>query len=81
MHSPRTGGLYGLKRNSKNDGRLIDSCRSYGRRVYFDTNRTIREAFGAAEFPAPDRHLVIHEVKDNNHGEAALAPPAMQTHA
>jgi small conductance mechanosensitive channel len=49
--------------------------------VYFDTNRTIREAFGAAEFPAPDRHLVIHDAKDNNHGETTLAVAEVQTHA
>jgi small conductance mechanosensitive channel len=27
--------------------------------VYFDTNRTIREAFGDAQFPAPEQHLVV----------------------
>ena len=27
--------------------------------VYFDTNRTIRETFGAAGFPVPQQHLVI----------------------
>jgi small conductance mechanosensitive channel len=27
--------------------------------VYFDTNRTIREAFGEAQFPAPEQHLVV----------------------
>ena len=27
--------------------------------VYFDTNRTIREAFGAAGFPVPEQHVVL----------------------
>jgi small conductance mechanosensitive channel len=27
--------------------------------VYFDTNRTIREAFGEAQFPVPEQHLVV----------------------
>ncbi|HUK42186.1 MAG TPA: mechanosensitive ion channel family protein, partial [Candidatus Acidoferrales bacterium] len=27
--------------------------------VYFDTNRAIREAFGAAGFPAPEHHFVL----------------------
>jgi small conductance mechanosensitive channel len=27
--------------------------------VYFDTNRTIREAFGEAKFPVPEQHLVV----------------------
>jgi small conductance mechanosensitive channel len=27
--------------------------------VYFDTNRTIREAFGDAQFPVPEQHLVV----------------------
>jgi small conductance mechanosensitive channel len=27
--------------------------------VYFDTNRTIRESFGAAGFPVPEQHLVL----------------------
>jgi len=27
--------------------------------VYFDTNRTIREAFGDAGYPVPDQHLAI----------------------
>jgi small conductance mechanosensitive channel len=29
--------------------------------VYFDTNRTIREAFGAAGFPVPEQHLVVRD--------------------
>ena len=28
--------------------------------VYFDTNRTIREAFGDAGYPVPDQHYAIH---------------------
>ena len=27
--------------------------------VYFDTNRAIRETFGAANFPAPEQHLAL----------------------
>jgi len=27
--------------------------------VYFDTNRTIRETFGEAQFPVPEQHLVV----------------------
>src|SRR5262249_18378583 len=27
--------------------------------VYFDTNRAIREAFGAAGFPVPEQHVVL----------------------
>ncbi|NEO86908.1 MAG: mechanosensitive ion channel family protein [Spirulina sp. SIO3F2] len=30
--------------------------------VYFDTNRAIRETFGAANYPAPSEHLVLHQV-------------------
>ena len=50
--------------------------------VYFDSKRAIREAFVAAAFPAPDRHLVIHDDKENNHGETAVAAaPPLRTHA
>ncbi|NJK62888.1 MAG: mechanosensitive ion channel family protein [Synechococcaceae cyanobacterium SM2_3_1] len=31
--------------------------------VFFDTNRTIREAFGAAGYPVPEQHLMLHGVK------------------
>ena len=27
--------------------------------VYFDTNRTIREAFGEADFPVPEQHVFL----------------------
>src|SRR5262245_3312294 len=37
--------------------------------VYFDTNRTIREAFGAAGFPVPEQHLALR----NGGGAAADA--------
>jgi small conductance mechanosensitive channel len=30
--------------------------------VYFDTNRTIREAFGDAHYPVPDQHYSIRSV-------------------
>jgi small conductance mechanosensitive channel len=35
--------------------------------VYFDTNKVIRESFGAAGFPVPEQHLVIR----NDAGRAA----------
>src|SRR5262245_30506025 len=38
--------------------------------VYFDTNRAIREAFGAAGFPVPEQHLALRN------GAAAAASPA-----
>ena len=28
--------------------------------IYFDTNRVIRETFGAAGYPVPEQHFVIH---------------------
>ena len=30
--------------------------------VYFDTNKTIREAFGEAAYPVPDQHYSIRSV-------------------
>jgi small conductance mechanosensitive channel len=27
--------------------------------VYFDTNKVIRESFGAAKFPVPEQHLLL----------------------
>ena len=33
--------------------------------VYFDTNRVIRESFGAAGFPVPEQHLVIRNQAGN----------------
>ncbi|HEX2929597.1 MAG TPA: mechanosensitive ion channel family protein [Candidatus Binatia bacterium] len=38
--------------------------------VYFDTNRAIRESFGAAGFPVPEQHLVLR----NGSGAAADVP-------
>jgi len=35
--------------------------------VYFDTNRLIRESFGAAGFPVPEQHLAIR-----NHAASAV---------
>ncbi|HNG96118.1 MAG TPA: mechanosensitive ion channel family protein, partial [Acidobacteriota bacterium] len=29
--------------------------------VYFDTNRLIRDSFGEAGFPAPQKHLTVHQ--------------------
>jgi small conductance mechanosensitive channel len=28
--------------------------------VYFDTNRLIRESFGAAGYPVPDQHYTVY---------------------
>lgn len=33
--------------------------------VYFDTNRMIRETFGAANYPVPTQHLSLHQMADN----------------
>jgi small conductance mechanosensitive channel len=33
--------------------------------VYFDTNRVIRESFGAAGFPVPEQHLAIRNQAGN----------------
>jgi small conductance mechanosensitive channel len=41
--------------------------------VYFDTNRVIREAFGAAGFPVPEQHVVLRN------GVLSAAEPAPQT--
>ena len=35
--------------------------------VYFDTNRAIRESFGAAGFPVPEQHLVLRNGVDLAH--------------
>jgi hypothetical protein len=34
-------------------------------RFYFDTNRVIRESFGAAGFPVPEQHLAIRNQAGN----------------
>jgi len=47
--------------------------------VYFDTNRTIREAFGAADFPAPERHLVLHQAKEANGADAEAPATSLAT--
>ena len=41
-------------------------------RVYFDTNRAIREAFGAAGFPVPEQHVALRN------GVASATEPAQQ---
>jgi len=41
--------------------------------VYFDTNRAIRESFGAAGFPVPEQHLVLRN------GVAAEMAPHTET--
>jgi small conductance mechanosensitive channel len=40
--------------------------------VYFDTNRAIREAFGAARLPVPEQRVV------RRNGVALAAEPAQQ---
>ena len=40
--------------------------------VYFDTNRVIREAFGAAGFPVPEQHVALRN------GVASATEPARQ---
>ena len=40
--------------------------------VYFDTNRAIREAFGAAGFPVPEQHVALRN------GVASATEPAQQ---
>ena len=30
--------------------------------VYFDTNRVIKEEFGAAGYPVPEQHMVMRQV-------------------
>jgi len=40
--------------------------------VYFDTNRAIREAFGAAGFPVPEQHVVLRN------GVSPASEPAQQ---
>jgi small conductance mechanosensitive channel len=40
--------------------------------VYFDTNRAIREAFGAAGFPVPEQHVALRN------GVASTTEPAQQ---
>jgi small conductance mechanosensitive channel len=44
--------------------------------VYFDTNRGIRESFGAAEFPAPEQHFVVHKPNHLHYGDDLLAAAA-----
>jgi small conductance mechanosensitive channel len=45
--------------------------------VYFDTNRAIREAFGAAGFPVPEQHVVLR----NGVSSAAELAPQARLHA
>jgi small conductance mechanosensitive channel len=39
--------------------------------VYFDTNRVIRETFGAAGFPVPEQHLALRGAADVIRGDGA----------
>jgi len=45
--------------------------------VYFDTNRAIREAFGAAGFPVPEQHVVLR----NGVSSASEQAPQARLHA
>jgi len=49
--------------------------------VYFDTNRAIRESFGDAQFPVPERHFVLRNADSAAKGEANLSEFSVRTHA
>lgn len=49
--------------------------------VYFDTNRGIRESFGAAEFPAPEQHFVVHKANHLNDGDTVSPAVSIETHS
>lgn len=49
--------------------------------VYFDTNRAIRESFGDAQFPVPERHFVLRNTDGAAKGEAILPEIGVRTHA
>ena len=49
--------------------------------VYFDTNRAIRESFGDAQFPVPERHFVLRNADSAAKGEANLPEISVRTHA
>jgi small conductance mechanosensitive channel len=49
--------------------------------VYFDTNRAIRESFGDAQFPVPERHFALRTTDSAAKGEAILSETAVKTHA
>ena len=49
--------------------------------VYFDTNRTIRESFGEAQFPVPERHFALRTTDSVAKGEAKLPEIGVRTQA
>ena len=49
--------------------------------VYFDTNRAIRESFGDAQFPVPERHFVLRNADSTAKGEANSPEIGVRTHA
>lgn len=49
--------------------------------VYFDTNRAIRESFGDAQFPVPERHFALRTTDSVAKGEAKLPETGVRTHA
>lgn len=49
--------------------------------VYFDTNRAIRESFGDAQFPVPERHFVLRNTDGAVKGETNLPEISVRTHA
>ena len=48
--------------------------------VYFDTNRTIRESFGDAQFPVPKRHFALRNTDSSAKGGANLPETGVRTH-
>ncbi len=49
--------------------------------VYFDTNRAIRESFGEAQFPVPERHFALRNTDGAAKSETNLPETAARTHA
>jgi small conductance mechanosensitive channel len=49
--------------------------------VYFDTNRVIRESFGAAQFPVPEEHFVVRNADKIGNGEAIVPAHSMRANA
>ncbi len=49
--------------------------------VFFDTNRAIRESFGEAQFPVPERHFALRNTDGAAKGETHLPEMAVRTHA
>ena len=49
--------------------------------VYFDTNRAIRESFGDAQFPVPERHFALRSSDGAAKAETHLPEIGARTHA